>query len=485
MKNKKGLSAGNSFIKNFIGFSISSYFCAIITFVASIINTRIYGPTIMGQINLFFSVQTFILYFAYFGVDQSYCRYYYEYSDKEKKKLMNICVTISLAATFILCFILMIGWQPISKFVIGDSNSKTIVIALILSVVAQVVWRYFTLLERMKRNIFLFTILMVLNTITNKLSFTSVAWYSKKIDICVLAIGISSFLVTLFCYLFTKENIRLLSLRKLRRDMMVRKVVRFGFPLMPVSLISWVNSYIPIVLLRYFSSYDAVGVYSTSVVLVSIIGLIQNGLNAFWVPYYYENYKTHNERIKKVHNVVCYIMVSVAILLILFKNVIYLILGEEYRMGTAIFAFLLVSPICYTIGETTGIGIGISEKSYLNSVIFLVGAAVNFTISIFLIPLYGLVGASVGVAISSLCTLIFKTIAGEKYYQVISNRMKTVSALVSMLLVTIIDFTVSQYSEVLKASLIVIILCILTFIYRNEVKICINEGAKLFKIKKL
>ena len=462
-------SEAGGFLKKLLGFSLASYLGALITFAATYINTRIYDTATMGKINLFFTVQTFLLYIAYFGVDQSYCRYYYEYNPSEEKKhLFDVCISISLYVTILLAVLVFLGWRPLSQYIAGD-YSLQVVVALVISIIAMVAWRYLTLLERMQHHILLYTILMVLHSITTKLSFTSISWLTMDVGTSTMAIGVSILLVTVTFYCVRKQKPSMLNVRLLVRDSMAGRVFKFGLPLMPVSLVSWVNSSIPVLLLRKFTDYDTVGIYTNAVVLVSIINLVQGGFNTFWVPYYYENYKTGSNRIRRVHDVVCVVMVAFAVALILCKDLIFMILGSDYRSGAIAFALMLISPVCYTIGETTGIGIGISEKSYLNTIIYTCGAILNFLISLILIPIMGIIGAAIAVAISSCTTLVMKTIIGERYYQVVNSKARTSLALCFLVISAVVDYVVSG---AVREILLIIVLLLLLIIYKKDVIFC-------------
>jgi O-antigen/teichoic acid export membrane protein len=59
-----------------------------------------------------------------------------------------------------------------------------------------------------------------------------------------------------------------------------------------------------------------------------------------------------------------------ALAIIALQDPLFMLLGEKYRPAKSFFPFLLFSPICYTIAETTGLGINISKKTYWNIIIF-------------------------------------------------------------------------------------------------------------------
>ena len=465
-------SSIKDFLKKILGFSMSSYLGALVTFIASFLNTRLFETDTMGRISLFFTVQSCFLYVAYLGADQSYCRYYYECkTEKEKKQLFDRCFALSMAASLLISVVILLTWKKLSMY-IGGIESIWIAIALIVSVIAQMAWRYLSLLQRMKQQIILYTILMLLNTLTNKLSYTVTSFVSKDYRFCLVVMAISSLLVTVAFAGIEGEEIGYISLKIDAKSELTKRIVRFGVPLMPVSLLSWLNSSLPTLLMENMISYDAIGIYSNAVILSSTINLLQSGFTTFWMPYYYENYKTGNKKIKKIHNVICFLMVAFGIGLMLIKDLLFLIVGESYRSGNIVFSLLLISPICYTIGETTGIGISISEKSYLHVFTYASGIIFNIVGCLTLMPIFGIVGAGLAVAMSAIVSLVVKTILGEKYYKCIDSYYKTFGSIALLVGASIWDCLISEKNIIVWTLGLCIFIAVLLVMYKEEVQYC-------------
>lgn len=473
-KNGENKGAAVSFLKKLAGFSLSTCISAGITFVATFINTRIFEPATLGQINLFVTVQNFLLYIVYLGLDQSYCRYYYECERiEEKKTLFQVCQWISLLAVAVIGCGVLVAWRPISVY-IGGEASFIVAAALVISTFAHTAGRYLSLAQRMAQKVVAYTILVVGMSVSHKLSYSITSIVGRDYETSVVAIAASCLLLVAVFWFIERKNIRLPRGAKVERRPLAKKALIFGIPLMPISLLSWLNSSIPTLLMKNLLSYEAIGIYSNAVVLTSTINLIQSGFNTFWVPYYYENYKNGNSRIKKVHNIICFGMVAFAVLLILFKDLLFWIVGSEYKSGAVVFALLLVSPVCYTIGETTGIGISISEKSYLHSVAYMSGILTNLVLCLVLVPVFGMAGAGMAVAASAMVSLIVKTVIGEKYYSSISSYIKTAAALGILILAAIWDCFLMQGNKVLWAGGLLGSLVVLLVLYREEVRYCIS-----------
>ena len=148
------ISGNNSaivFLKKFVGFSLATGISAVITFVATFINTRIFAPATLGQINLFITVQNFLLYIACLGLDQAYCRYYYEYKKAdEKKTLFQICLRVSLVVVAVLGAVVLFAWKPVSGY-IGGESSFVVAVALVIATLEHTIGRYFSLAQKKKK----------------------------------------------------------------------------------------------------------------------------------------------------------------------------------------------------------------------------------------------------------------------------------------------------------------------------------------------
>ena len=157
----------------------------------------------------------------------------------------------------------------------------------------------------------------------------------------------------------------------------------------------------------------------------------------------------------------------VALLIISTQDVIFLILGEKYRAAKTFFPFLMLTPICYLIGETSGVGIDISKKTYLNLYVFGASVLTNFVLCVILQKWMGVEGIAVAVSVSAIVAMVLKTFLGEKYYHMLENPRQilfTITIIVSAAIATLLT-TNSYLREI-------IVLCLLIstcFYYRREI----------------
>ncbi|WP_161601405.1 lipopolysaccharide biosynthesis protein [Paenibacillus luteus] len=424
-------------LKIILGFSAASWISAALNFISLPISTRLFDPSQLASINLFYAIFTLIAWFACLGLDQGYIRFFNENeTENDRKNLLSVCMAMSILALIAITLIAIPFRGNISFWILNKEGNENLIYFLFICALNAVVIRYLSMLHRMKNNVFLYTITVICSSSVIKLSYLVAALYDAHHLTAILIM----FLVSLFCLIITlvgnKKNLNFkISIRK----NLSKKVFLYSIPFMPISVMSLLNNDLPQYLLRSLDDISNLGIYTTAVTLAGIITLLQSGLGVFWGPYVYKNYKNKAEKIKKMHELIVFAMVFSAVLIISFQDIIVLLLGEKYRVMTAFFPFLLISPVCYTIAETTGVGIAIEKKSNINLAIYSFSVVSNIIACYIFIPLYSLEGAAMSSASAAIIMLIFKTLFGQKYYKSIDKYRYTIIGMFALVAVSSIN----------------------------------------------
>ena len=202
----------------------------------------------------------------------------------------------------------------------------------------------------------------------------------------------------------------------------VRELGKYALPLVPLSVLSWLNTSVSTLALKHLLGYEATGIFSSALGLASTINIIQTGFNTYWAPYVLENYQSDDrQRFYTVHRLMACMLTLFGLGITLLQSPVFLLLGKSYRSSVVFFPFLFLSPICYCLGETTGMGITISKKTYWTTLIYLFSALANIALCFVLIPPLGISGAAMASALSAILTLLLRTAVGERYYRAILN----------------------------------------------------------------
>lgn len=412
-------NTGVKFVSRIFGFSMASWVNCLISLIATPITTALFVPEELGKVNMLLSYANIVVPFVYMGFDQAYVRFYNEPVGKNScSSMFKLCLVASGILMLPVVMVTLIFWQSLSVGIIGYA-SFWIYVCLVLYVFATMLMRYANLKARMDNNIWLFFTQSVLSTIIIKISFAGVALIKPAAE---YAIFFRSALLFLAGMIFAVG-----ALKKCGKDPVdyeketLKEVLRYGLPLFPMVFVVMLNTSLSQLILKNYMEYEMIGIYSNAVTMASIITIIQSGLNTFWTPFVYE-YRADPSKIQKMHHIVSLVLILCGFGIIIFQDLIYLILvNQTYWASKAVMGLLMVSPISETISETLGLGIELSKKTYLKLPVYFISILVNILACLILIPKYGIIGAAIANAISSLTMLLIKSLIGEHYYRCSDN----------------------------------------------------------------
>ena len=226
----------------------------------------------------------------------------------------------------------------------------------------------------------------------------------------------------------SKLKYRSLSASGLKKNStLYKKQLLFSLPLIPSVLMSLLNNNIPQFMLRSFGGFSYVAGYSVAVTVATALNVVQSGFNTFWTPYVFKNHDTNQHKIKQMHGYIVTFMPLLGILIVLFQNAIFLVVNRDYTYITQFLPFLILTPLCYTIGETTCVGIALKLKTSLNIVIYGVCAAINALLGVLLIPRIGVNGAAISAGAGAIAALILKTFWGQRLYSSVESLFPMIS----------------------------------------------------------
>ena len=150
--------------------------------------------------------------------------------------------------------------------------------------------------------------------------------------------------------------------------------------------------------------------YSAAFKVVAVMNLIQDGFTIFWTPVSFESYEKEPEStgiFEKTSLFIAAVMFIFGMLIVVFKDVIFLLLESSYRQAAGISSFLVLMPIMCTVSEVTFVGINFKKKTYWHMLIAAVSAGFNIFGNILLVPLYGARGAAFSTGLSYIVFFYF------------------------------------------------------------------------------
>ncbi|HBT50674.1 MAG TPA: polysaccharide biosynthesis protein [Petrotoga sp.] len=471
---------GKEFIKSFFQFSIGQWIAALISFITTPITTWLIIPEEFGRASMFTLAFNLLLNVALLGADQSFVRMFYERPEDKRRDLLWDSLLPSLSIGVVVFVVIGIFWKELSFVLFGGYSHFLVIFLLGVTILIGILERFSTLAVRMKKRGIAFSTLRVVNGVTNAVFTILYALFvSRSFYAVIVGLFFSHTVTALLAIFFERE----LWFGKFKVDFKsIKAIVRYGLPFVPTFLITWLFQSIDRLALRNYSDFMEIGLYSAAFKVVSVMNLIQLGFTTFWTPVSYESYEKEPESkgiFEKTSVFIAAAMFVFGLLIVVFKDVIFLLLESSYRQAAGISSFLILMPIMQTVSEVTVVGINFKKKTYWHMLIASVAAGVNVFGNLMLVPVYGAKGAAFSTGVSYIVYFCMKTFISKRLFPVNYHLGKFfISTLVFVIVAFINTFVINMVFQVVSA---VLGLMVVMFVYRDQVKYVFDLGVDLMK----
>ena len=467
------------FLKNMIGFSMVTWISFVLGFIASPISTRLFPTEELGRLSLFSSYAGLLSSLCYLGLDQAFVRFYLETPGKStRQSLFTYCTAVPLGFALVSTLALSFFWPAVSQEIVGTPDATVFVCFGVYSF-CLVVFRFVSLYYRMEQNALLYTIQGVLFALLTKIAYLSVGFAAPTGRAALIMLTVLTGLFTLVFIILQRSRFDVHFMRRMDREA-VRAVGAFALPIVPMSLLSWLNSYTSPLVLKHLLGYSATGIYTSALGLASTISIIETGFNAYWAPYVLENYKGDDRRrFYTVHRLMACMLTLFGLCITILQTPVFMLLGKAYRSSVVFFPFLFLSPICYCLGETTSMGIDISKKTWWKTVIYVLSAVLNIVLCFVFIPSMGMSGAALASALTAVLILILRTAVGEHYFKVLESSRYLVYTIGLM---GAASFGNLWLTGLAKYAFLVAVLGLSCWLFRGELKTLFTTGMQIVNV---
>lgn len=446
-------------IKLFFKFSFGIIFSFIISILTTMYVTRIFSPENYAKFSIFSVVITTIMVFATLGTDNSFVRFFNDYEKNKRPNLLKECIKRPILVITAISFISMLFYREISVYILGE-QSFLLITLFILSILFETLSRFAVLVIRMQKKGVYYSLIQIsikLLNITFIIIFLMFFEQSSLILITayVFAVILSSIFAILSDFRFWKKTIS-----KEKYDVQT-DLLKYSYPFIISGFLMVINENIDKFIIReYLSDYD-LGIYFSAFKLVMIVTIFQSLISTLLVPIYYEKYskdKSDHLFFIKGSDVVILIMFVVSALFIVAKDIVILLLGNDYRNAMVVLPLLLLGPLMYTISETIVVGINFEKKTKYHIYIAILIFIFNLCINLILVPKFGVSGAAISFSLYSILYLILRSIFSYKSVRIKFGYKKLALSTSIFYTYSVLSIWVLNYAQNIILGIIVILL---------------------------
>lgn len=472
----------SKYIKSFLTIGIGTLVAMIISFITTPIITRIVGTNTYGQFSIFTMYINIGVMVLCMGLDQGIMRFYYKENDeKYKRMLIRACCIIPIISTIIITIvitllshynIITLEFNTNFVFLLGTCTLFQIIsrLNMVQLRVSYKTKEYATLniLQKLLYVIFVLLLIKIINC--------------EELSSMTIATLISYFVAVIVGIYFQRKEWKFWNINYSNK-FDYKELYSYSFPFVISMGITTLFQAIDKIGLNIYCNYSEVGIYTSALNIVHVFSIIQTTFNSLWSPMANEHYILNpedKEFYKKANQIITVIMFILGITIILFKDIIVLLLGSDYRNAAQILPFLIFNPIMYTISETTVNGIGFKKKSKVHILIALLVCITNIIGNSILIPKIGSKGAAISTGISYIIFWALRTIISNKYYKIDWEYNK-------FCIITFFTIMYALYNTFYNNVVIIILgyiieMILIIFLYKNSIVYCLKMLKKKGKI---
>jgi O-antigen/teichoic acid export membrane protein len=466
----------NSFVKRFLNFSIGPLAGAFIGFITLPVTTWLILPEEFGKVAMFTLAFSMISMFLFLGIDVAFVREFN--AKKDKIQLFWNSLTAPLTLSIFISIILLFNEEYISR-ILFDSHNSSVMYSLAISLPFSVIVRFNMLVVRMEERGKLFSMLTILQQLSKFIFVIILVIIFERTFVYIVIAQITSVILqSLVTIYFVKHY--WISPRKIEWTLF-KLLFLFGLPFIPTAIIEWVFNGFDKIALRKWADFSDIGLYSAGFKIVALLSIIKSSFTTFWIPtaYRWHDSGEGKKKFQAVNNVITSLLFILGALVVLFRNVIFIVLADDYQSASIIIPFLLFLPILGTIKSTTGAGIVLSRKTYYLIPIYITSTIANIIGNWILVPNYGAMGASIATGISFIITFWLFTIVSRKLWRIKLSFELMIINTIAFLFFAFISLLQNVYFEIL--SVIVIILINYKSIIYLQKKIPVKDIMNYFK----
>lgn len=382
--------------------------------------TRVLAPAEYGQLVMVNSVMGIVAAVVILGGDTALARFWFQLVDQRSRWRMTATWILSLVLFAVAaCLVLaplapwMAGWT-----LGGSSNASLYWLALIAIPIAQASRLVNQLLRNQYRPWPSAWTSIGLGSITFALGAAAAALLDLGVPGILLAVIVAEALVLLMRLLLTRQVFSVGGDRSLLRAMLA-----FAVPLVPVSLSFWVLTTANRVVLGAVSGLDELAIFGVATTVAAGFVVVTGAVSQAWVPRAYGLYETDrvgaSEAIGRFLTVYVLLLGGLAVVLgALAPEIVGLLAAPSFADAAGLIPVVSLGAVAFGAQLVTSAGLTLTRRTRTLATLSVVSAVVGVLLSLLLIPLAGAWGASIAGALGFILLAVVYFIASQRSWKI-------------------------------------------------------------------
>ena len=379
--------------------------------------THYLPPGAYGRVEIVTAATAVLAIVLQLGISSAFFRFYFDAkADPERLTVIRTSFWFTMATSTLGLVLGLVFASAIGHW-IGLGHDPSLVRAGAVGLWAQTNYQQLTALFRVEERSAQYAIASVANVL---ITVAAMVLFVAAFHWGAVGLVVGNFTGTLIVYLallaYRREQLGLEFDTQLFRQMQ-----HFGLPLVPSALALWTINFVDREFVAWYKDAAEVGVYSAAVKIAGVITFVMVAFRTAWPAFAY-SIEDDREAKRSYSFVLTYLLaftswVSLA-LGALAPWWVQLLTNPRYQRAEKGVALLAFAGAVYAGYTVLAIGSGRARRTQLNWVVTGAGAIVNVGLNFWLVPRWGMVGASISTAASYVVLFVGMTLYAQRVYPV-------------------------------------------------------------------
>jgi O-antigen/teichoic acid export membrane protein len=412
------LSKFKQLVKDSLTYSVGSIVARIIGFFLIPVYTRVFTPDEYGTIELLLTFQGFLIAFMQMGTSAAQTRYFYENDEKDfRREVVSTTLYFRTLWGALITAICILAASAFNQFLFDGAIPNSYFYLTFLVALFSVVLDCLVVVYRLLLLPVPYLILTLSQSLLSSAVIILLVVYFKQ--------GITGYLVGYAAAIFLLIPVAVILLRgyivpRFSRSL-IKKMLKFGIPLMPTVVAVWVISFADRYFLNEYTTLSEVGLYAVGAKFALAIVLITGAFRLAWTPLALSVAKEPDAR-SFYRNMAKLYLVAASFLTLMLTGVSKLVMvvmtQPDFYAGYTIIGILAYGAVFYGLYAISTLGLWLAEKTVFGTIAIAINAGLVIGLNVALIPIWGIMGAALATLISYIIGNIIAFYFCEKYYPI-------------------------------------------------------------------
>ena len=462
-----------SFAGNVMKYSVATYLGFIISGAALIVKGVLPAESYAVPAT-FLSYTMSLMNVGMLGLDQSLLRFYHEPPQGTTGRgMFNACTRLSVLVMLVVGGIGSVFFaKPLATAFGLGSNGAGLVPFLFLNAALYMLVRYINVLLRLENNVRAYTTETLWMQACLNLIYLLPGFVTRDTRAFVLGAVLSFAGVAAVYWRRAMKSCPAEPSQKhggLKSDLTVyRSAVPYGIVLAPAAILIPLYRSVCLSFLGIYGTAAEQGSFDFAYTLAQLVTTIQAGFSTYWGPYVYAHYRTEQERIGRIHDLLNFLIFGFFCLLVMFEDIIFVIFPAKSAC-LPYFPLMMLAVVFSILCEGTVYGNTIARRPFHDTIGTALGVAANIAVCTMLVPRAGAMGAAVALVAANAGMFLYRTITGQYYYRTIPSFSRTICGFVLAIAVAAAG-VIFAHNFLVKFVVVGVILFVYCNIYRAQLQ---------------